>query len=121
MYQEYRDKAAFFVVYIYEAHASDAWQMQANRRDQVLVETPKSFDERLEVAGSCVRKLGIELPALVDDFRNSTEAAYTGWPDRLYLIDREGRVAYKSAAGPWGFRPVELEAALRKVGSGVSE
>ena len=115
MYQEYRGRVAFFVVYIYEAHANDAWQMQVNRRDQVVIETPKNFDERLEVAGNCVRKLGIELPALVDGFRNSTEAAYTGWPDRLYLIDREGRVAYKSAAGPWGFRPAELEAALGRI------
>ncbi len=80
-----------------------------------MIQTPRSFDERLEVAGSCVRKLGIELPALVDDFRNSTEAAYTGWPDRLYVIDRAGRVAYKSAPGPWGFRPQEMEAALAGV------
>ena len=81
----------------------------------MLVETPKSFDERLEVAAGCVRKLGIELPSLVDDFRNSTEAAYAGWPDRLYVIDRQGRVAYKSGAGPFGFRPREMEAALRNV------
>jgi len=103
------------VVYIYEAHASDAWQVVANRRDQILITTPQSFEERTEVAGSCVRKLGIELPALVDDIRNSTEAAYTGWPDRLYVIDQEGRVAYKSTAGPWGFRPPEMESALRRV------
>ena len=103
------------MVYIYEAHASDAWQVVANRRDQVLIITPQSFEERTEVAGSCVRKLGIELPALVDDIRNSTEAAYTGWPDRLYVIDREGRVAYKSAAGPWGFRPPEMKSALARV------
>jgi type I thyroxine 5'-deiodinase len=114
MYQKYKEQAAFFVVYIYEAHASDAWQVMANRKDEVLIQTPKSFDERLEVAGSCVRKLGIELPALVDDLQNATEAAYTGWPDRLYVIDREGRVAYKSAPGPWGFRPREMEAALQK-------
>jgi len=32
------------------------------------------------------------------------EKAYTGWPDRLYLIDKEGRVAFKSAPGPFGFK-----------------
>jgi type I thyroxine 5'-deiodinase len=106
-------------VYIYEAHAADAWQLPVNVKDQVVIETPKSFDERLNVATSCVRKLGIELPALVDDFRNSTEAAYTGWPDRLYVIDREGRVAFKSAPGPWGFKPAEMEAALGKVATGT--
>jgi hypothetical protein len=33
-------------------------------------------------------------------------------PSRLYLIDREGRIAFKSGRGPWGFRPAELEQAL---------
>jgi type I thyroxine 5'-deiodinase len=32
--------------------------------------------------------------ALLDDFRDTTEVAYTGWPDRLYAIGRDGRVAY---------------------------
>jgi hypothetical protein len=35
---------------------------------------------------ACVRKLGIQIPAVIDEFGNSTEQAYTGWPDRLYLI-----------------------------------
>jgi len=87
----------------------------ANRRDQVLVETPKSFDERMEVATGCVRKLGIDLPALVDGFDNATDAAYTGWPDRLYVVDREGKVAYKSGPGPYGFKPAEMENTLRRL------
>lgn len=66
------------------------------------------------MAQSCVRKLGLEMPALVDGIDNSVERAYTGWPDRLYVIDREGRVAYKSRPGPFGFKPAEAEAALRR-------
>jgi Iodothyronine deiodinase len=62
-----------------------------------------------------VTRLGIKVPALVDRFDDSTEIAYSGWPDRLYLIDREGRIVYKSAAGPFGFKPGELEAALKGI------
>ena len=61
------------------------------------------MDERNNVAESCVRNLHIEIPALLDDFQNTTETAYTGWPDRLYVIDRAGKVAFKSAPGPFGF------------------
>jgi type I thyroxine 5'-deiodinase len=71
------------------------------------------------VASSCVRKLGIEIPALVDGVENTTESAYTGWPDRLYLIDRDGRIAYKSGPGPFGFHPSELKSALGRVAPGV--
>ena len=106
---------AFFAVYILEAHPSDVWQMESNIKDKVVFASPKDFDERSVVAGACVRKLGIKFPALVDGFENSTEKAYTGWPDRIYLIDTKGRVAYKSKPGPFGFKPQELRSALERL------
>lgn len=103
------------VVYISEAHPSDIWQMQSNIKDNVVFASPRNEDERSTIAGTCVRKLGIEIPAVLDEFGNSTEAAYTAWPDRLYLIDASGRVAYKSKPGPFGFHPDDLQAALKKL------
>jgi hypothetical protein len=58
--------------------------------------------------------LKIEIPALIDNIDNSTEKAYSAWPDRLYVIDKQGRVAFKSAPGPFGFTPKQMEVALRK-------
>jgi type I thyroxine 5'-deiodinase len=46
---------------------------------------------------------------------NSTEQTYTAWPDRIYLIDATGHVAYKSKPGPFGFKPEELTSALARV------
>jgi len=103
---------AFLVVYILEAHPSDVWQMESNIRDQVVLASPKDEEERATVAGACVRKLGIKFPAVLDEFGNTTERAYTGWPDRIYLIDSGGRVVFKSRPGPFGFKPEELAAAL---------
>ena len=102
-------------MYILEAHPTDIWQMQSNVRDGVLFRSPQSEAERATVAGACVRKLGIKFPALIDNFDNQVEAAYTGWPDRLYLIAPGGRVLYKSKPGPFGFHPEDLEAALRTI------
>jgi len=89
--------------------------MENNLKDKVVFASPRNEDERAFVAGSCVRKLGIEIPAVLDEFGNSTESAYTAWPDRLYLIDGSGKVAYKSMPGPFGFKPDELKGALGKV------
>ena len=36
-----------------------------------------------------------------DRFDDSTEKAYTGWPDRLFLIDRQGRLASEQAGPIW--------------------
>ena len=103
------------VVYITEAHSSDVWQMQSNIKDKVVFASPKSEEERAFVAGACVRKLGIEIPALLDEFGNSTERTYTAWPDRIYLIDATGHVAYKGKPGPFGFKPDELKSALARL------
>ena len=113
MYERHKKDAAFFVVYIGEAHPSDAWQLPSNIKDKVVYATPSNLGERTAIAEVCVTRLGIKLPSLIDRFDDATEIAYSAWPDRLYLIDRDGRVAYKSRPGPFGFKPSELEAALR--------
>ena len=115
LYRDYRDRVAFHVVYIQEAHPIDAWQDDDNLKDDVLVKSTTTEEERAEIAGICLAKLIIELPALVDDPDNRVERAYTAWPDRLYVIDRDGRIAYKSAAGPFGFKPAAVEEALKRL------
>jgi hypothetical protein len=103
----------FYAVYILEAHPTDVWQMQSNVKDGVLFHSPRDEAERSGVANACVRKLGIHFPALLDSFDNQVEAAYTGWPDRLYLIAQGGRILYKSAPGPFGFHPDDLAKAIK--------
>ena len=115
MYDEYKDRVAFLAVYITEAHPSDVWQMQSNIKDQVVFASPKNEEDRAYIAGLCVRKLGIKFPAVLDKFGNSTERAYTGWPDRIYLIDAHGQVVFKSRPGPFGFKPQELQSALSQL------
>jgi iodothyronine deiodinase-like protein len=112
---------AFYAVYIQEAHPTDIWQMKSNIKDNVLFASPKNDEERAFVAGACVRKLGIKFPAVIDGFDNTTEKAYTGWPDRLYLIGSDGRVLYKSQPGPFGFHPADLEAAIKKLPQAQAE
>ena len=106
---------AFYVVYIQEAHPVDGWQMPTNVQDKVLVASAHTFNERDAAANACVVKLGIKIPALVDDINDTTETAYTGWPDRLYVIDRDGHIAYKSRPGPYGFKPPDVEKTLERL------
>ena len=101
------------MVYIQEAHPSDLWQMDSNIKENAVFTNPQGYLERVNLAGTCAVKLGLQLPALVDSIGNTTEMAYTGWPDRLYVIDRDGRVAFKSAAGHFGFKPEKVRETLQ--------
>lgn len=103
------------MVYIQEAHPTDLWQLPSNVKAGILFASPRSGDERASTALTCVSRLEIRIPAVLDRMDDATERAYTAWPDRMYLIDRSGRVAFKSAPGPYGFSTRDLEAALRKM------
>lgn len=65
--------------------------------------------ERSERAQQCVATLKLSIPALVDGEDNRVNRAYAAWPDRLYVIGSDGRIAYKGGRGPSGFRPAEVE------------
>lgn len=89
--------------------------MSSNVKDGVLFASPQTDDERVDTAEICVVKLAIKLPALVDGIDNRIERAYTGWPDRLYVVSTDGRIQYKSAPGPFGFSTAELEQHIQQV------
>jgi hypothetical protein len=112
LHGRYGDQVAFYVVYIQEAHPSDGWQIPPNEQDGVVYEQPQTAEERETVAEACALKLNISIPTLIDEITNDVDRAYAALPDRLYLIDADGRVAYRSEPGPWGFKPQELEAAI---------
>lgn len=80
-----------------------------------IVEDPVSIAERIGVANVCMTALDLApIPALVDDVDDSVNQAYAAHPDRLYLIGRDGRIAYRGAPGPFGFEPDELAEAIRE-------
>ena len=53
------------------------------------------------------------MPAVIDKIDNKANDAYSGHPDRLYLVGKDGKIAYAGGRGPRGFRPDELEDAIK--------
>ena len=86
--------------------------MEINEDEDVVYAQPTSEDEREHVAEACSTHLDLAIPTIIDDMDNTTDLAYSALPDRLYLVGKDGRIAYKSARGPMGFRPDEFEAAI---------
>lgn len=112
IHSRYKDRATFVMVYVREAHPSDGWKMESNTRLGVSVEQPKTYDERVGVCEQFRKMVKPGMTLLVDDISDPAGTAYSGMPARLYVIDPEGRIAYKSGRGPFGFKPGEMEQAL---------
>ena len=108
----YAAEVAFLVVYVREAHPEDGWVLSDNREAGIVLADPTNADERAAVAATCAVGLRMPWPVVVDGVDDTVARAYGGWPDRLYLIGRAGRVAFRGDEGPFGFKPEELGAAI---------
>ena len=112
MYDRYQDRAEFLTVYINEAHPDDEWQMESNRKDDVVFRQPTTFEERKELAKVLVERLKYRVPLAIDGMDNAADKAYAAWPERIYVIGAGGTIVYKGGMGPFGFEPEEAEKAL---------
>ena len=101
-------------VYIQEAHPEDGWQLSMNHDDEVVFHQPRTVEERAAVAEACVRGLSLAMPTVLDDMQNTVDTAYAALPERLYVVDRAGRIAWRSGPGPFGFDIDGWEAAIRE-------
>lgn len=112
IYDRFKDRATFVMVYVREAHPTDGWKMEANTRVGVAVAQPRSTEEREAVCTQFRNKLKPGMRVLVDDIADLAGNAYSAMPARLYVIDTKGKVAFKNGRGPFGFKPGEMEQAL---------
>jgi alkylhydroperoxidase family enzyme len=102
----------FLAVYVREAHPTDGWRSPGNDRVGISFLQPKTKTDREAIAAKCCSTLQITMPMVIDDMTDSVGHLYSGMPDRLYVIDRDGRVAYKGGRGPFGFKSGEMEQSL---------
>ena len=83
-----------------------------NEDDDVVFLQPKTSEARGEVAEACVLRLNLEMPMLLDHMSNEVDTAYSALPDRLFVLGRGGKIAWRSEQGPWGFDADAFEKAL---------
>jgi hypothetical protein len=84
--------------------------MKANLKDKddVCYAQPKTLEQRLAIANDFTKRFKFSLPFGIDDMSNAANDAYAAWPERLYIIDESGRIAYRGGIGPFNYNPIEV-------------
>ncbi len=113
IFHRYKESVEFFVVYVQEAHPTDGWQTDSNLEEGILFRQHQSYDERESVAQSCSIDLQIGLPIIIEEMDNAIDEIYGAAPERLYVVDVDGNVAYHGGAGPHFFDLDEWEQAIQ--------
>jgi type I thyroxine 5'-deiodinase len=99
-------------VYVREAHPTDEWQMKSNVKEDVCYAQPKSLEQRIVIANDFIKRFHYPLPFGVDEMSNSADSAYAAWPERIYIVGDDGRIAYRGGMGPFNYHPSEARAWL---------
>jgi hypothetical protein len=115
LYQTYRDRVTFLLVYIAEAHPGQILSVQKEDGAEELRVIPLVQKEPdLLVNLKHLLRLGkLTLPAAVDNPESSLTNDYAGYPNRIYVIGTDGRVRFKGAPGPTGYKVPDLEEWLK--------
>jgi len=112
IYNDYKDHADFLTIYVREAHPTDEWQMKSNVKEDVCYAQPKTLEQRVAIANDFVGRMKYPVPFGIDDMNNAANDTYAAWPERLYIIDENGKIAYRGGMGPFEYYPKEVRAWL---------
>lgn len=114
LYEQHKDRAAFLFVYIREAHPDSVLRVIEDGKESLQrIEQTATLDERSRAARLCTGTLKLQMPVVVDKEDNRVNKTYAGWPNRLVIVNTEGKLAYISGPGPRGFQPQEVAAWLK--------
>ena len=112
IYEDYKDHADFLTVYVREAHPTDEWAMKSNIKDDVCYVQPKTLAQRVAIANDFIKRFHYPIDFGIDDMNNAADKAYAAWPERFYIIDERGQIAYRGGMGPFDYKPEEVRAWL---------
>jgi len=85
MQQDFADKQiAFFLLYTRESHPAENYGAHT------------SFEQKLSYARELQRLEDIRFPILVDHLDGRIHRAYGLWPNALFVIDKDGRLIFRS-------------------------
>jgi tetratricopeptide (TPR) repeat protein len=116
---QYHERVDFRLVYISEAHADGGpeaqWQSTINQKEGIDLPAARNLAEKQDHAALCLRRLTLPFGVVVDGMDAAAERAYQAWPSRLYLVGRDGKVAFQTRLGELDFHADDLERAIREM------
>jgi len=64
---------------------------------------PKNADERKAGSLECCAAMRFKFCSVIDTMDDKVAVEYAAWPERLFVVDKNGKIVYAGGQGPWGF------------------
>jgi hypothetical protein len=103
LFETHKKSIDFKIVYIRDTHPVLGFRAPTNDRKNIGPDQePKSLADREKWACEDRKKMKCTIPVLMDGFDDKTLKAYDAFPQRVYVLDKAGKVV-NSSTGLVGF------------------
>ena len=83
------EDVVFFVVYSKEPHAGETRHFKKYAQHA-------TYEHKKKYAAELVAEFGMKVPVLIDDLDEGIVHAFGRMPNMTFIVDKEGKIAYKS-------------------------
>ena len=83
------EDVVFFVVYSKEPHAGETSHFKKYAQHE-------TYEHKKKYAAELVAEFGMKVPVLIDDLDEGVVHAFGRMPNMTFIVDKEGKIAYKS-------------------------
>ena len=98
LFESHKKTIDFKIVYIRDSHPVFGFRAPTNDRRGIGPEQePRTLADREKWACEDRKKMKCTIPIVMDGFDDTTLRAYDAFPQRVYVLDKSGKVAYRSA------------------------
>lgn len=98
MFESNKKAVDFKIVYIRDSHPVLGFRAPTNdRRDIGPEQEPRNLADREKWACADQKKMKCTIPVVMDTFDDRTMTAYAAFPQRVYVLDKAGKVLYVSS------------------------
>lgn len=103
IHRRFGEQVQLAYVYVREAHPKDGWVVAPRYS---VIDDPKTLAARIAAAARFETLTNYPFPILVDNLEDEAASRFGAWPNRFFVIETDGTIAFAGANGPWGFRPL---------------
>ncbi|KYQ88436.1 thyroxine 5'-deiodinase [Tieghemostelium lacteum] len=113
IYEEFKDRAQFYIVYLKEIHPSDGWYIGGDEISLTHKNTTTMEQRQAYVSDMKEYSPFLTIPFLIDLMDDNFNFGYDAVPERLFVLENN-KFQYVGGYGPFDFLPEQLKAFLTK-------
>jgi len=112
--QKYQNDVRVVTIYVREAHSTDGWEIPQNRKNGVCYAAPRTIEARAKIVKDFIANTNFKLEIFLDQMDNRGSILYNSDPERVVVVDKNFRICFAGARGPFSASQEEVEQWLQK-------